>query len=149
MRISDWSSDVCSSDLPHEGRDAAYCRKYVQAIRQMIHFTCHCRTQGSGETVTGAVTINDVSLGRAAPFRHACGKDLCTGQFRPAVQMLKSVDIVAFPEILFELVRCLLGARPFEGEAQDDSPGPDPGTQQSQHDHLHHDISLQDRKTAG
>src|SRR3546814_3063049 len=97
----------------------------------MIHFTCHCRTQGSGETVTGAVTINDVSLGRAAPFRHACGKDLCTGQFRPAVQIVKSVDIVAFPEILFELVRCLLGARQFEGEAQDDSPGPDAGKQQS------------------
>src|SRR3546814_10280374 len=59
--------------------------------------------------------------------------------------LVKSVDIVAFPEILFELVRCLLGARQFEGEAQDDSPGPDAGKQQSQHDHLHHDISLHEQ----
>src|SRR3546814_5163949 len=44
-----------------------------------------------------------------------------------------------------ELVRCLLGARQFEGEAQDDSPGPDAGKQQSQHDHLHHDISLHEQ----
>src|SRR3546814_20016136 len=80
----------------------------------LFPYTTLFRSQGSGETVTGAVTINDVSLGRAAPFRHACGKDLCTGQFRPAVQIVKSVDIVAFPEILFELVRCLLGARQFE-----------------------------------
>src|SRR3546814_14178305 len=113
MRISDWSSDVCSSDLPHEGRDAAYCRKYVQAIRQMIHFTCHCRTQGSGETVTGAVPINDVSLGRAAPFRHACGKDLCTGQLRPALPLVNSVATVPFPATLFHLVRSLPPAPPL------------------------------------
>src|SRR3546814_13406746 len=37
MRISDWSSDVCSSDLRQEGRDAQARCRLLQPCRQLRH----------------------------------------------------------------------------------------------------------------
>src|SRR3546814_11532786 len=37
MRISDWSSDVCSSDLPaHDQRDLDFARKYMLPVERVI-----------------------------------------------------------------------------------------------------------------
>src|SRR3546814_14567694 len=55
MRISDWSSDVCSSDLP----DCNLCRNVIGGIIERPAYT-------------GGLYRADGARGGKAPFRHRC-----------------------------------------------------------------------------
>src|SRR3546814_10971282 len=48
MRISDWSSDVCSSDLQDRGGTAAHCR-HLSAREQCISDPCQCSARGCND----------------------------------------------------------------------------------------------------
>src|SRR3546814_5163465 len=71
MRISDWSSDVCSSDLQHP---------------RLLQLPARCAGRGrsSGELFQpGRRVQRDRALGRLAPDRH-----LCDPAFRPEAHVL-------------------------------------------------------------
>src|SRR3546814_19762790 len=73
MRISDWSSDVCSSDLP-EGPRAS--RRTFD--RQDIHIVVHCplqrrRKQRVAEPLTAAILADANNVGRIVAHLHGYG----------------------------------------------------------------------------
>src|SRR3546814_1861325 len=58
MRISDWSSDVCSSDLPKTAEE--YIGSYIQD-RFSFHWSKHEPSgPGTGGTIVGVLTGGDV-----------------------------------------------------------------------------------------
>jgi hypothetical protein len=62
------------------------------------------------------------------------------------VQLVESVDILCFPEILFEFVDLAPGRADLGREADDDRPGPDAGEQQTGHDDLDDDVGMQQQR---
>src|SRR3546814_935408 len=49
MRISDWSSDVCSSDLAHRSRGLLFCLSGEREAEQAQQFAClFIRSRGGG-----------------------------------------------------------------------------------------------------
>src|SRR3546814_16068303 len=61
MRISDWSSDVCSSDLRHRG----YGLRFARAIRPVHGGRARLVAQGPGQSCFPAVIVEMRSRRRA------------------------------------------------------------------------------------
>src|SRR3546814_3334091 len=67
MRISDWSSDVCSSDLGH-GRVPK-----IEATRTGgKDFATRGKTRGDAGGTTTTMTTNDMKIGRASCRERVC-----------------------------------------------------------------------------
>src|SRR3546814_17701632 len=89
MRISDWSSDVCSSDLP-EGPRAS--RRTFD--RQDIHIVVHCplqrrRKQRVAEPPTAAILADATNVGRIVA--HWLGYGFNAAAHDPKVAMLEVI----------------------------------------------------------
>src|SRR3546814_9543101 len=53
MRISDWSSDVCSSDLPNEERDSGVLHPFYHLPRRDLCLRYHRGTSGGSSAGGG------------------------------------------------------------------------------------------------
>src|SRR3546814_7803698 len=65
MRISDWSSDVCSSDLRLAGRDRQFCREFISS-----HVTEVAEALGAVESRHPASTAAEIYLALARIALH-------------------------------------------------------------------------------
>src|SRR3546814_16021962 len=104
MRISEWSSDVCSSDLPALGVDAAVARAQRDLARiHRLHRAAGKRLQfGVGVAVERATAqlaadMRDVDGGVIAVVlaRAALAGDVGVDRARPAVDEEARIDAVA------------------------------------------------------
>src|SRR3546814_14163181 len=76
-RISDWSSDVCSSDLPDQVAD----RHVFPDQPEMLHSLHALRAQGSGPVViTTAIFRDDVGGSLERPMRRGERKSVVSGK---------------------------------------------------------------------
>src|SRR3546814_16831063 len=62
MRISDWSSDVCSSDLDADQRILATADG-DQRLRRQTQRRCRCGRRGGGRKIDMAAQVQTVSVG--------------------------------------------------------------------------------------
>src|SRR3546814_19945644 len=76
MRISDWSSDVCSSDLHHQWPEGLCANSDPQKIIMIGQLRVPCAYQGGKQRV--AAQIVDLLLG-ANPGPNTRFYDLCCG----------------------------------------------------------------------
>src|SRR3546814_8640862 len=63
MRISDWSSDVCSSDLPHLESPSSSLPASAEAVAIQAMDCISCTRSGSYQLV-GIATFRDQAIGR-------------------------------------------------------------------------------------
>src|SRR3546814_15729879 len=80
MRISDWSSDVCSSDLRHLYGSAALCRG-IAAPSCALCAGCQGQQQAAEQKCCG--TPQDAVNTPHAPFSQTCRADSIAGTCAP------------------------------------------------------------------
>src|SRR3546814_8832683 len=124
MRISDWSSDVCSSDLapyrtqqPNIGADRTGGSQEVQVRLQAIPFTLIGGTHGAAGAVQQRVATPIVASG-FDELSHARIEDARQGAVLCSTSgnvLLSNGKIAASPEVVFEAPRLFLS--PVSGGA--------------------------------
>src|SRR3546814_11389166 len=93
MRISDWSSNVCSSDLRRERADAV-----GETVDLALDRGSHRNTQPFAR----AVEIDRLADGRAAPFGDAGAQHLGARQVLATILVIELVYIAGAPETALE-----------------------------------------------
>src|SRR3546814_2591553 len=91
MRISDWSSDVCSSDLRHLYGSAALCRG-IAALSCALCAGCQGQQQAAEQKCCG--TPQDAVKKPHAPFSQTCRADSIAGTCatRPLTLAIRSEE---------------------------------------------------------
>src|SRR3546814_7715658 len=88
MRISDWSSDVCSSDLPHRGRrggEPGGGRRHP-AVRDVAHPRLRELVGGSSDPPTFASGVSRSGRGRRRSEERRVGEECvstCRSRWSP------------------------------------------------------------------
>src|SRR3546814_3846136 len=104
MRISDWSSNVCSSDLRRERADA---------VGEPVDLALDRGIHRNAQPFARAVAIDRLADGRAAPFGDAGAQHLGARQVLATILVIEFVDIAGAPEIALEPLR---RAQPLAGD---------------------------------
>src|SRR3546814_4292302 len=87
MRISDWSSDVCSSDLPQKASPYVYARERPNGAVRLVHVLGLARDRA--DVTLGLLDAEHEVL---APLHHVLAQVLSEG--RPSLRGLAPSDLL-------------------------------------------------------
>jgi hypothetical protein len=130
---------------PTKGRHRADRGEDVKANRELVDLLRQRRMHDEGEAGSGALAVDALAAGRAAPFGDPGGEHLGARDIGLAPGLVEAVDIVRLPEIALEGLRAQRRPAQLQGVADDDRPRPDAGQEQADDDRLDDEVRLQEQ----